>query len=59
MTIGSFQGISVAYYIKDGKNTLKAAPKMQNLAKEEAAKAANVTISKEAKELYWASKEIK
>jgi hypothetical protein len=56
MKIGSIQGISVAYYIRTGKNELKPVVAMKQLDRTEAAKAVNVTISKEAKELYWASK---
>lgn len=51
MKIGSFQGISHAYYIKDGKNTLKTVAKIQNIDKEEAAKAVKLDISEEAKTL--------
>ena len=51
MRIGSFQGISVAYYIRNGKQELQPVKRIINLDRELSQTAVKITISDEAKRL--------
>lgn len=55
MKIGSFQGIPLAYFIKNGYQELQAQKRIKNIDKQYSNSAVNITISGEAKALYAAS----